>query len=146
MRLSSGLLSPLVFSLMCLENYSSHFSPVRIILDLWILFLSLYVFFFLLRLHLRQMEVPRWGVKSELPLLAYATATAIPDPTLICDLCCSLSNIGSSLIHWARPGIKPTSSWRLRQVLNPLRHSGNSSMNGFWVKDIKIFLTREVEN
>ena len=32
-----------------------------------------------------------------------------------------------SLIHWARPGIKPTSSWTLCQVLNPLSHNGNSS-------------------
>ena len=32
------------------------------------------------------MEVPRFGVKSELQLLAYTTATATPDPSHICDL------------------------------------------------------------
>ena len=34
------------------------------------------------------MEVPRLGVKSELQLLAYATtiATAMPDPSLVCNL------------------------------------------------------------
>ena len=32
------------------------------------------------------MEVPRLGVKSELQLLAYATATAMQDPSHICDL------------------------------------------------------------
>uniref|UniRef100_A0A8D1MKD3 Uncharacterized protein n=1 Tax=Sus scrofa TaxID=9823 RepID=A0A8D1MKD3_PIG len=32
------------------------------------------------------MEVPRLGIKSELPLLAYTTATATPDPSQICDL------------------------------------------------------------
>ena len=31
-------------------------------------------------------EVPRLGVKSELELLAYATATATWDPSCICDL------------------------------------------------------------
>ena len=31
------------------------------------------------------MEVPRPGVESELQLLAYATATATPDPSHICD-------------------------------------------------------------
>ena len=35
------------------------------------------------------MEVPRQGVKSELQLLAYATATAMADPSCICDLHCS---------------------------------------------------------
>ena len=32
------------------------------------------------------MEVPRLGVKSGLQLPAYATATATPDPSLICEL------------------------------------------------------------
>ena len=38
--------------------------------------------------HLRQMEVPRLGVESELQPPGYttATATATPDPNHICDL------------------------------------------------------------
>ena len=32
------------------------------------------------------MEVPRLGVKSELQLLAYSTATATPDPSCVCKL------------------------------------------------------------
>ena len=32
------------------------------------------------------MEVPRLGVKSELQLLAYTTATGARDPNRICDL------------------------------------------------------------
>ena len=32
------------------------------------------------------MEVPRLGVKSELHLLAYTTATATKDPSCVCDL------------------------------------------------------------
>ena len=33
------------------------------------------------------MEVPRLGVEPELQLLAYTTATAMLDPSHICDLC-----------------------------------------------------------
>ena len=40
--------------------------------------------------HMQHMEVPRLGVKSELQLLAYTTATATLDPSRICDLCWSL--------------------------------------------------------
>ena len=49
--------------------------------------------------HPQHVEVPRLGVESELELLAYATATAAWDPSLICDL------------HH--------SSWQ-SQILNPL--------------------------
>ena len=61
-------------------------------------FLLLLLSFFL-GPHPQHMEVPRLGVESELQLLAYTTATAMPDPSHICDL------------HH--------SSWQ-RQVLNPL--------------------------
>ena len=54
------------------------------------------------------MEVPRLGVKSELQLLAYITAIAMQDPSLVCDLHCS--------------------SWQ-RQILNPLRENRGSSRN-----------------
>ena len=39
--------------------------------------------------HLWHIEVPRLGVESELQLPAYTTATAMPDPSLDCDLPCS---------------------------------------------------------
>ena len=39
-----------------------------------------------LRPHLQHMEVPRLGVKLELQLLAYTTATATPDLSHVCDL------------------------------------------------------------
>ena len=32
------------------------------------------------------MEVPRLGVELELQLLAYTTATAMPEPSCVCDL------------------------------------------------------------
>ena len=37
-------------------------------------------------MHPQHMEVPRLGVESELQLLAYATATAMPDLSCVCDL------------------------------------------------------------
>ena len=45
-----------------------------------------FFFFFFLELLLWNMEVPRLGVKVELQLLAYATATATEDPSHICGL------------------------------------------------------------
>ena len=62
------------------------------------LFVCLFVCLFL-GPHLQYMEVPRLGIKLELQLLAYATATAMQDPSYICDL-----------YH---------SSWQ-RQILSPL--------------------------
>ena len=44
------------------------------------------LFFFFLGPHSQHMEFPRLGVKSELQLLVYATATAMQDPSCICDL------------------------------------------------------------
>ena len=37
-------------------------------------------------LHSWHTEVPRLGVESELEMLAYTTATAMPDPSRVCDL------------------------------------------------------------
>jgi len=34
------------------------------------------------------MEVPRLGIELELQLLAYTTATAMQDPSCVCDLHC----------------------------------------------------------
>ena len=45
-------------------------------------FFSFFFLFCFLRLHPQHMEVPRLGVKSELP----ATATVTPDPNRICHL------------------------------------------------------------
>ena len=41
--------------------------------------------FAFLRLHLQCMEVPRLRVETGLQLLAYATATALQNPSHICD-------------------------------------------------------------
>ena len=46
----------------------------------------LFFFFFFLRSHWWHMEVPRLGVKLELQLPAYTTATATQDWTCLCNL------------------------------------------------------------
>ena len=45
-----------------------------------------FIFFVFLRLYPRHMEVPRPGVEWELHLPAYATATAMPDLSHVCEL------------------------------------------------------------
>ena len=54
--------------------------------ELFIYFFKSFFFFFLLGLHPWHMEGSRLGVQSELYLLAYTTATAMPDLSRICDL------------------------------------------------------------
>ena len=46
----------------------------------------LFIYFVFLGPHLRHMEVPRLGVRSELQLPVYATATAMWDANCVCDL------------------------------------------------------------
>ena len=79
--------------------------------------LALFIYLFIhsfcfLGTHPWHMEVPRLGVKSELQLPAYATATAIQDPSFICNLTTAHGNT-RSLTQLVRPGIQPTSSWIL---------------------------------
>ena len=54
------------------------------------LFISIFLIFFLSFVFLvpypQNMEVPRLGVQSELQLPTYTRATAMPDPSCICDL------------------------------------------------------------
>ena len=45
-----------------------------------------FFFFFFLGLHPWHLEVPRLRVETELQLLAYTTATAMPDPCRVCSL------------------------------------------------------------
>ena len=58
------------------------------------------------------MEVPRLGVNSELQLPPYASATATWDLSPSATYTTAHGNAGS-LTLWARPGIKPASSWTL---------------------------------
>ena len=84
----------------------------------------LFFIFFFLGSHLLHVEVPRLGVKSELQLQVYTTATATPDPSCICNLHHSLQQ------HWI---LNPLSKARdgthilmdTSPGLNPLSHNGN---------------------
>ena len=58
------------------------------------------------------MEVPRLGVESELQLPAYATATQCQIGAESATYTTAHGNT-EWLTHWARPGIKPASSWIL---------------------------------
>ena len=87
---------------------------------------SLFCFVFVfLGLFLRHMEVPRLEVKLELQLPAYSTATAMQDPSHVCDLhhsswqCWVLNPLSEA---GDRTCILMDTSW----VHNPLSHSRNS--------------------
>ena len=88
------------------------------------------------------MEVLGLGVKSEMQLPAYTTATAMPDPRCICDLCCRL---------WQCQILNPLSEARdqndmlmdTSQVLNQLSHSGNSRFL-YLLSQLKCDLLKEV--
>ena len=79
-------------------------------------------FFFLLGLHLWHMGVPQQGVESELQFPAFATATAILDPSCICDLCCSMQQPNLNPLSKARDRIHMDTS----RVLNLLSHNEDS--------------------
>ena len=57
------------------------------------------------------MEVPRLGVKSELKLPAYTTATAMQDLSCVSATYTTAHGNTESLTHRVRPGIEPSSSW-----------------------------------
>ena len=89
-----------------------------------------FVLFCFLGPSLWHMEVPRLGVESELQLLAYTTATAIPDPSWICDL------HHSSRQCWILNPLSEARDWTLvlmddSQVHNLLSHNGNSRQFSF---------------
>ena len=69
------------------------------------------------RFYPQHMKVPRLGVASELWLLAYTTVRATPDLSCIYHLYHS-SWQRQILNHWARPEIKPASSWILVGFIN----------------------------
>ena len=52
-----------------------------------LLLLLLLLLFCVLGSDSQHMEVPRLGAEWKLKLLAYTTATAMPDPSQVCDLC-----------------------------------------------------------
>ena len=73
---------------------------------------------------MQHMEVPMLGIKWELQLPAYTTATAMQDPSSIC-------NLHSLQQHWilnplSKAGDQTWIFMDTSQVHNPLSHNGNS--------------------
>ena len=64
---------------MLTQSYSKEYVLSFSLFD-WSLFM-VFVLFSFLGLHLPHMEVPRLGVEWELQLPAYASGTAMPDPS-----------------------------------------------------------------
>ena len=86
----------------------------RIINLFYFIYLFIYLFTYLLTYlfcflgpHPRHMDVPRLGVQPELQLPAHTTATAVWDPSCVCNYTTACGS-ARSLTHWAWPGIKPT--------------------------------------
>ena len=92
------------------------------LLVFFVCFVLLFVF---LELHPRHMEISMLGVKSKLQPLAYTTATAMPDPSCTCDLCCSLQQCQIlNPLSKARDGARILMD--TSRILNPLSHNRNS--------------------
>ena len=71
------------------------------------------------------MEIPGWGVKSELQVQAYAIGTAMPDVSCVCDPLHSLQQ------HWILNLLNKARNQTCilmdtTQVLNPLSHNRNT--------------------
>jgi len=71
------------------------------------------------------MEVPRLGVQSELQPLTYATATATPDPSFVCDLHHS-SQQRRTLNSPSKARDRTHNLTVLSRTRQPLHHNGNS--------------------
>ena len=99
-----------------------------------------YFIFCFVFMHLQHMEVPRLGVESELQVPAYATDTAMWDPSGICDLHCSSQQCRI---------LNPLSEARDRtcilmdtsQVCKPQSHNGKFL---FYFNNFKVKKEREI--
>ena len=89
-------------------------------------------FFFFLGLHLGYMEVPKLGVKLELQVPAYATATAMQDQSQVCNL------YHSSWQCWILNPLIETRDW-IHILMNPSQVCYHWAMMGtpkeflFWL-------------
>ena len=72
------------------------------------------------------MEVSSLGVELELQLRPLPQPQQCQIWAASVTYTAACSNAGS-LTHWVRPGMEPTSSWTLCQVLNLLSHEGTPS-------------------
>ena len=85
------MLLPTIPKRKSLTQFSMHYNEIPLFgthiycLVFWGVW-GVFLFFCFLGPYVQHMEVPRLGVKSELQLLAYTTATATQDPSHICSL------------------------------------------------------------
>ena len=70
----------------CVQFQCSNFIHLHVNCPVFLAPLIYLFIFCFLGLHLWHMEVPRLGIKLELQLLAYTTATAMQDPSHVCNL------------------------------------------------------------
>ena len=68
------------------------------------------------------------------------SSTATLDPSHICDLCHSLQQC--RILNPLRPGIEPTSSWRLHRILHPMNHNRNPYVPFLILSSIMFYLKR----
>ena len=101
--------------------------------------LLIFFFFFLFRATPAHMKIPRIRVILELQLPAYTTATAIPDPTHICDLHHSLQQC-QILKSQSKARDQTCILVGTSQDINPLSHHGNSCIVDLFVNDRLGFL------
>ena len=83
---SSLLFSLLIFCLIFLPIFESRALTFPAIVSLGFFNFNFFFFFCFLGPYLQHMEVPGLGIELELPMHTYATATAMPDPSHVCDL------------------------------------------------------------
>ena len=93
---------------------------------MWLRYSKSFFFFFRVTPHASHVEVPRLRIESELHLPAYTTAIAMPDPSHIWNLHHSSGKAGF-LTRWARPRIKPVSSWILVKFVTSWATGGTPS-------------------
>ena len=89
-----------------------------------------FIYLVFLGWHPRHIEIPRLGVEWELKLLAYATATAMPDPRQVCDL--HYSSWQCWILNRVQ-GSKPRPhGYQTSRVHYPLSHNQNSIFQSYF--------------
>ena len=84
---TAGLLSTIQRILHKRNHIEHSFKVLKLTFKFYLfVYLCMYLFIYFLGPHLWHMDVPRLGVELELQLLAYPTATEIPDKRCACEL------------------------------------------------------------
>ena len=114
--------------LLAIENSATMSMLIHVLI--WVIF---FPFFWGGALYLQRMEVPRLGVKSELQLLVYTTATVTPDLSHVCKVHHSLWQ------HWILNPLRKVRdrSHILTKTISgsfPLSHNGNSLYEQFSIQ------------